>query len=209
MTKLVPILSYENYPEWSELMEAWLVRNGLWAPIEVEIRLVGGPLAKSVKDWIEREAKAKAEIKLYVGLEQLAHCRLPTAKAIWKNLEKLHQAKGFSTQLSLLWRFHTMRMDKLKPMLAWVSAVHNHAYHISTTGYTLHNTHVILVLMQGLPESYSHLTIALDATPAENLTLDYTIDHLLNEEARQETLYVTQREINSALSATQNKGKLG
>ena len=64
MTKLVPILSYENYPERSELIEAWLVRNGLWAPIEGETRPVGGPLAKAVKDWIEREAKAKAEIKL-------------------------------------------------------------------------------------------------------------------------------------------------
>ena len=69
MTKLVPILSYDNYPEWSELMGAWLVRNGLWAPIEGEIRPVGGPLAKAVKDWIEREAKVKVEIKLYVGLE--------------------------------------------------------------------------------------------------------------------------------------------
>ena len=102
-----------------------------------------------------------------------------------------------------------MCMDKSKPMLAWVSAVHNHAYHISTTGYMLHDTHVILVLMQGLPESYSHLAIALNATPAEKLTLNYTIDRLLSEEAWQETPYVTQREINSALSATQNKGKLG
>ena len=69
VTKLVPILSYKNYAEWSELMEAWLVKNGIWAPNEGETRPVGGPLAKAVKDWIEREAKAKAELKLYMGLD--------------------------------------------------------------------------------------------------------------------------------------------
>jgi hypothetical protein len=52
------------------------------APIEGETRPVGGPLTKAVKDWTEREAKAKAEIKLYVGLDQLTHCHLPTTKAI-------------------------------------------------------------------------------------------------------------------------------
>ena len=68
-------------------------------------------------------------------------------------------------------------------MLAWVSAVCNHTYHILTTRYTLHNTHIVLVLTQGLPELYSHIAIALNTTPAENLILDYTINHLLNEEA--------------------------
>jgi hypothetical protein len=70
-------------------------------------------------------------------------------------------------------------------------------------------THIIFVLTQGLPESYSHIATALNATPAKNLTLNYTIDHLLNEEAQQQTPYATRREINSTLSTTQNKGKLG
>ena len=138
-------------------MESWLVKNGLWAPIDGETRSVEGPLAKAVKDWIEREAKAKAEIKLNVGLEQLTHCHLPTVKAIWKNLEKVHQVMGFLTQLSLLQHFHTKHMDELKPMLVWVFAVCNYAYCILTTRYMLHDTHIILVLTQGLPELYSHI----------------------------------------------------
>ena len=153
-----------------------MVKNGIWVPIEGETRPVGGPLAKAVKGWIEREANAKAELKLYVGLDQLAHCCLPTMKEIWANLERVHQAKGFLTQLSLLCHFHCMHMDQSKPMLAWIGAVWNTTYHILATGYILHDTHVILVLMQGLPSSYKHVAIALDATPVANLTLDFMID---------------------------------
>jgi hypothetical protein len=43
----------------------------------------------------------------------------------------------------------------------------------------------ILALMMGLPTSYDAVIINFDSTPADQLTLDHVITHLLNEETQQ------------------------
>src|ERR1700730_6090022 len=52
-------------------------------------------------------------------------------------------------------------------------------------GVNINDEYIILVLTGGLPHSYDHFVITLDSTHTSELTLDYVVTRLLNEEAHQ------------------------
>ena len=67
-------LNEENYGDWSMMMEAILVRKQLWDIVNGEkTRPLGSENSAPIKNFIRKQAKARAELVLAVKSLQLLH----------------------------------------------------------------------------------------------------------------------------------------
>jgi hypothetical protein len=103
---------------------------------------------------------------------------------LFPDVAAVHQARGMATRLTLRRRF--WRLVKPEgPMQNFISEARHLAKQLADIGVTVYDEDLILVLTGGLPSSYDNFVISLDATPLPQLTLDYVVTRLLNEETRQ------------------------
>lgn len=166
-------------------MKALLVKKNLWDVVSgTETLPPGNATTKRVRTFRRRQAEAIAEITLHVEPLQLSFLQSDDPEVVWDSLTALHQARGMATRLSLRRRF--LRLQKSDgPMQSFIAEVRRLALQLQEIGVTVEDEDIILVLTGGLPPAYDALVITLDSTPASDLTLDYVISRLLNEEARQ------------------------
>lgn len=168
------------------MMEALLVRKGLWEVVSgAESQPLGSLNHKAVKAWKKKSMEGRAEIILNVEPSQLAHVRSPEGPAVWANLCTIHQARGFGTRMARRRAFFKMEKSSDTPISRWIADVRRAAFMLEEIGASMDDEDIIIVLANGLPNSYEHFVITLDSTPPADLTLNYVITRLLNEEARQ------------------------
>ena len=147
---------------------------------------------RNVADWqfqlethscFSKEAReALAEITLHVRLPQLSFIQDDDPAIVWNALATVHQARGMATRLALHRTFlHLQKTDG--PMQNFISEARRIAFQLTEIGIAVDDEDIILVLTRGLPSTYKNFIIILDSTPTSQLTLDYVISHLLNEEA--------------------------
>ena len=98
-----------------------------------------------------------------------------TAAKIWTELECVHRAQDPATQLALCQKFLMMKKEKGQPMSQWIADVWLAAFHLWAIGVQIDDEDLILILTMGLPPFYKTFVVALDATPAHDLTLDNVI----------------------------------
>ncbi|KAI8988987.1 hypothetical protein BD414DRAFT_385160, partial [Trametes punicea] len=97
----------------------------------------------------------------------------------------IHRSRGFGTRLSLHCDFFSMVKRKDQTMTSWIADIRQLAFQLQDIGATVTDKDIIIVLTKGLPSSYEHLIVTLDATPTDDLTIDLVIRRLVNEESRQ------------------------
>ena len=66
---------------------------------------------------------------------------------------------------------------------AWIPTVKHIAHQLTAVNVEASDKDIIIILTLGLSPSFKNFIITLDATPPEQLTLDYVTTHLLNEES--------------------------
>jgi len=187
---VMPDLSFRkldgtNYAEWSMLMEAWLIKKGLWDVVDgTETKPPGSPATKAVRAFTKRQAEARSEIVLHVEVSQLVYVRDRDPKTIWDSLTTIYWARGFATRRALRRRMLGLRKGEEQSMPAWIAEVRTHAFKLEEIGVEVSEDDVILVLTGGLPDEYGGFITTLDSTPPDAFTLEYVISHLLNEETR-------------------------
>ena len=76
-----------------------------------------------------------------------------------------------------------MRMKHDDWMSSWIVEVCRISFQLMQMGVSVNDEEIILVLTMGLPPSYQTFVGTLENV--NNLTLDYIINHLLNEESCQ------------------------
>ena len=76
-------------------------------------------------------------------------------------------------------------MDESQTMESWIGEVRARAHRLENIDIKVSDEDMIIVLTTGLPDSYTPIIITFDALDPEKLTLDFIINCLLNEEARQ------------------------
>lgn len=192
-----------NYATWAVAMEALLVTKGLWDVVEGEPKPTASTAAK-VAAWDAKNRQARAEIILQIDPSQYAHIQSEKdAAEVWATLKMVHQSRGFATRMSLRRKFLTMTKDPRTSMSSWIAIVRGLAFELEKIEDEYHglkvtttddaklinrqtrDEDVILVLTMGLPKEYDHFVTTLDATPRNDLTLEYVVGRLLNEESRQ------------------------
>ena len=70
-------------------------------------------------------------------------------------------------------------------MRAWTNSICELARKITDLGGTVSDDELIVVLTNKLPDSYQPLIVSLELVDEKNLTVDYVITRLVNEEDRQ------------------------
>lgn len=186
MAPTIMKLDDTNYAEWSILMRAVLVRQGLWDVTSgTTTRPLGSDNSKAIISWRKKNDEACAEITLNLDPAQLPHVHSTDAATLWLNLETVHQSRGLGTRLSGHRNFFQMRKDDEQAMTAWIAAVRRAAFRLQKIGANITDEDLILVLTSGLPVTYEAFVITLDATPEADLTLEFVVKRLLNEDSRQ------------------------
>ena len=178
------------------------------------------------EDWRNKRSKKKiadayAEIVLRVEDSQLAHMRSRDPETVWDVLAQVHRARGLATRLALRRQFLTSVKGTEEAMSAWVGRVKATSHQLEDIGVDISDEDTILALTMGLNKSYDSFIISLDTTPAEQLTLEYVISRMLNEEVRHDNVQahglvmkakeeskvrVKKEEENVALAATHGDG---
>lgn len=199
-------LGTRNYSEWAVRTRALLVRKDLWSVVdpngkkkeaegkesgkETEGKKGGtsdtGASAVSVVDdaTARKMAVAHAIMVDLMETSQLAITRIEDPRVIWTKLRARHRARGLATEMSLKRKFLTSLKDPELPMQEWISYIMGLHWELEELGITLGEKDVILALTTGLGSEYETLVISLDSTPSDQLTVDFVIERLLNEEAR-------------------------
>ena len=197
-------LGEENYPVWKVYMEAMLVRKSLMDIVDgTKVMPMGSPGSKAVITFKRAQAEAHTEIILCLEPSQLPHARSADPKVIWDELDAVHRLRGFATRLALRRKFLFLTKKTDQPMQSWIAEVRDAAHHLldaDAEASKASEEDIILVLTQGLTSKFDNFVVTLDTTAASNLTLDYVIARLLNEEARQGVIH--QSAADSALAAT-------
>jgi hypothetical protein len=175
-----------NWGTWKKLMKAYLVKKNLWDVVDgSEVAPVPNNLnAKAIRAFAKKQSEALAEIILHVEVPQLSFIQDDDPGEAWEALAAIHQARGMATRLTLRRRFWRLQKPE-GPMQNFISEARRLAQQLADIGVSIYDEDIILVLTGGLPDSYEHFVISLDATPSAQLTLDYVITRLLNEETRQ------------------------
>lgn len=182
-------------------MEAELIRKDLFTDI-VEILVDthdsnGDPRSQSDIDAetekkrnarkASKMAEARAELILNVEPGQLPHMRSRDPLDIWQDLKMVHRARGFAASLAMRRQFLTMKKMKAQKMSAWIGEIRAQAFEMEEAGLQVSDNDTILALTMGLPPSFDNLIMSFDDTPSADLTLDYVVTRLLNEETRQKS----------------------
>lgn len=169
-------------------MKAMLIRKGLWYVVDgSESRPAGSDNTKNVRSFVCKQAEAIAEITLALDSSQLSFITSDDPKAVWDYLATIHQARGVSTRLTLRHRFNQLEKSVDKSMQSFISTAHRLAAQLEEVGTQLNDEDMILAITGGLLRSYNTFIITLNSAPADELTLDYVISRLLNEELHQST----------------------
>jgi hypothetical protein len=87
-----------------------------------------------------------------------------------------------ATQSALYRRFLTSVKGAEESMLAWVGHVKSMSFHLEDIRVDVSDEDTILVLTMGLDKSYDSFIISLDTTSPDQLTLDYIVSYMHNEE---------------------------
>ncbi|KAF5323092.1 hypothetical protein D9611_009316 [Ephemerocybe angulata] len=197
-----PPLNDDNYHYWTLRMEAELVRRGLYGHV------IRGWLDDGV-EWMEamkeedpqgwsarlvqwerkRMAKkrldARAEIIARLSDSQLDHVlMLKDPVDIWEALQKVHVSRGLASRLSLRREFLKLAKKDDEAMSGFIGRVRKLAYQLKAIGVDVTDEDMILAATVGLGESWNGLVMTLDSTPAGELTFEYVVGRLLNEESK-------------------------
>jgi gag-polypeptide of LTR copia-type/Domain of unknown function (DUF4219)/Zinc knuckle len=179
-------LNDTNWSTWKILMKAFLVRKSLWEIVDgSEPMPTGHANSKAVRTFRRRQAEAIAEITLHVEVLQLSFIRDEDPAVVWTELAAIHQARGIATRLTLRRRFLRLQLNETETIQSFISTARRLANQLTEIGVTVDDEDIILVLTGGLPSSYDNFVVTLDSTPPSQLTLNYVITRLLNEETRQ------------------------
>ena len=196
-------LNDTNYAEWSKFMRALLTKQGVWPIVSGAVsRPPGADTSNAVKAWVKKNDNALAEVVLMLTPSQLGHADgVEDANTLWSALENAHHSRGFSTRLSLRRDFFTMEKREDQTMTSWIAEVRRLAFKLKDIGATVTDEDIIIVLTKGLPPSYDHFVVTLDASPSDDLTVDNVIRRLVNEESRQAPSPITASSSSSPSSA--------
>jgi gag-polypeptide of LTR copia-type len=82
-------------------------------------------------------------------------------------------------------------MKEGQTMESWIGEMHSLSNRLKGIDVTVTDEDTIVILMAGLPESYTPVVISFDSIDAKALTLEFVIARLLNEEGHQDKLAIT------------------
>jgi len=200
-------LNESNYDDWKILMEALLEEKGLFGVVSGrDVMPSTGPNSKGVKAFLEKQRLARAKIILAIDPSQLPHVRNEDDPAvIWKNLARIHRARGLGVLLTMRMDFLKMSMPPESTIVTYVARIRHAAYRLEecyqaeeedslspslpiaspfTRPPIVSELDKITVLLNGLPPIYQPVIVSITGIPLASLSFENVVTRLMNEEGR-------------------------
>ncbi|KAF8580168.1 hypothetical protein K439DRAFT_1357759, partial [Ramaria rubella] len=102
---------------------------------------------------------------------------------VWNSLCSIHIACSLGSHMALMCHFFTIHKDGDQSMHEWVASVQHTAWKLGEVGATTFQEHIILILISGLNNDYIPLIISFNSPPPCQLTVEYVVQQLLNDES--------------------------
>ena len=182
----VILLTENNFPTWKLQMRMLLMRLGVWRIVE------GTEVAPDERDrdivasrkFIERSDKALSTIVLGVDpklLYLLGDPQDPTE--VWNLLCNQFQKKTWSNKLSLKRRLYGLKLRDQDPVQEHLKSMIEVFEELAVIGDPIEEEDKVVQILTSLPESYSMLVTAFEAS-AEVPKLEVVTEKILNEERK-------------------------
>ena len=141
---------------------------------------------KNYKVWKKSDARARAIIGLSLSDEYVEHVRdFTTAKNMWKAILNVFERHSILNRLSARRDFYTVTMNENEKMLTYVNRVRQLASTLKSMNAAVDDAEVAMATLNGLPEQYNELIVALDALGnGSSLTTEFVMSKLLQQEKR-------------------------
>lgn len=211
-----------NYRTWKFSMKMLLEAKDLWEVVDgseprpesaagrrdesgQEIVLTTAQLnaeKKAQAAWDKVARKAMATIVLGISAEEqenVIDCTTP--KEVWDTLEKLYESKGRNRKFMLLQELFRVSM-KSGSMNAYLRSIKEKVSELSKIGTKLEKDVKLAIVMNGLPDEYRYLVVALESQDMDKIDFDELTARLLEEEKK---LNIG----NSQMTALFTRGKSG
>lgn len=167
----------ENYTHWKFQMANYLKHEELWKCI------IGFTESDKISEEnrIRMEEKALSKINLMVEMSVVPHLlKCKTSKEAWHTLEAVYEDKGLNRRLSLLRKLCSIRFNKFKSMEDYINDIMYLSEQLSSMQQPLDDEFLGAIMLQGLPEEYEPMIMALESS-GQKVTSDFVKTKLLQD----------------------------
>lgn len=177
----------DNYITWSIRIQALLIKEDLYEPIEKD----------SISGTNTKNRKALAIIKLLCDDSPLLYIRdEDNAKKAWQTLRDIYNPKGFTTEYLILKEFFNTNLSDFDSMENYLNKVKLLADDLKSKDIILPSQVIIAWILNSLNENYDgftqNITQALRQNPAA-YTVESLIKSLIDESrGKEENIYMAQ-----------------
>lgn len=165
----IEMLSKDNYDTWKIQMEALLTKNDEWCYANGSNQkpaLVQGNAEseKVVKEWIQMDGKAKADIILSIcpsELKQIKGCT--TSHEVWQKLESTYQSKGPARKATLLKQLTLHRMEENGNVRDHINKFFDAVDKLGEMDVDINPDLLSIMLLYSLPSSFENFRCAIES----------------------------------------------
>ena len=188
-------LTTKNYSTWSIQCKMALMKDGLWCIVNKEEKrpadLVGEADAATQAVRVaeqtafdRRSQKALATIVLSVSEDILHILEDPNCPVIvWRKLADQFQRKTWANRLHLRKRLYATKLGEGGSVNEHIKLLSETFSELSAVGDVISEEDKVVNLLASLPEQYSVLVTAMEASP-EVPSMDVVVERLLHEELK-------------------------
>ena len=210
-------LDGSNWLTWKFQFRHLLIAKDLWNHVEGTAVLENGATEKKQLEFKKREQKAFSNLVLCISSSQLyLITSYETANEAWGNLRGHFERETLANKLFLKKRYFRMEMREGTSIKSHLKQMKDITDRLAAIGAPISEEDQVVTLLGSLPESYSTLVTALEASQ-EDPDLRFVQEALIHEEQKrqeldniggnQDTALVTNRE-NSKSVFTENSDRI-
>ena len=182
---IVP-LKGSNYATWKVQCTMALKKDGVWSIVDGTEIAPGHTAAEKERErYKSRKDKALAIIVLSVdpSLLYLVGADPEDPVVVWNKLKEQFQKKSWVNRLNLRRKLHSLKLKDSGSVQDHVKTMMETFHELSVVGDAVNDDDKVVFLLASLPESYTTLVTALEAS-ATVPAMDVVIEKLLHEERK-------------------------
>ena len=182
---IVP-LKGSNYATWKVQCTMVLKKDGLWSIVDgTEVAPGRTAGEKEQERYASRKDNALATIVLSVDplLLYLVGADPEDPVVVWNKLKEQFQKKSWVSRLNLRRKLHSLKLNDSGSVQDHVKTMMETFHELSVVGDAVKDDDKVVFLLASLPESYTTLLMALEAS-ATVPEMDAVIEKLLHEERK-------------------------
>ncbi|KMQ84418.1 retrovirus-related pol polyprotein from transposon tnt 1-94 [Lasius niger] len=155
-------LTAENYDTWKIQMEAVLVKDDVWTYVNgIKTKPTTG--AEAIAEWINKDAKAKADIVLSMSTSELNVIRgLETSREVWLKIQSTFQSKGPVRKAILLKKIILSRLKEGDNVRTHLMEFFEAVAKLKEIGLIVNEEVLTILLLYSLPESFGNFRCAIE-----------------------------------------------